>query len=115
MATVRRTVDLLSSHLPAVVERPKPPAVLPATVPAELTEAELEAALTRVAAGEKLGAVARDVGMPVYTLRSRWAAHCRRLQKHLAEGGQEECSLCHTPFTPSVTSPDKCARCAKGV
>lgn len=103
------------AQLPAVVEKPVTPARLPATVPAEMSEAEIESALTRVGAGEKLADVARDVGMSLYSLRGRWAAHCRHLQGHLAAGGQEECVLCHKPFTPSVTSPDKCARCAKGV
>lgn len=101
------------ADLPAVVELPSPPAQLNFTVPAELTKAQLEAALSRVAAGEKLADVARDVGMPLFLLRGRWAAECRHLQKHIAQGGQEECSLCRKPFMPSVTSPDRCARCAK--
>lgn len=103
------------AQVPAPVERPSPPAVLPATVPPEVTESDIEVAFRRIAAGERLSDVARDVGMLVYSLRARWAAHCRHLQRHLADGGQEDCSLCQKPFTPSITSPDKCARCAKGV
>lgn len=102
-------------HVPAVLDRPSPPARLPATVPAGLSEAAIEAALKRVSTGEKLSDVARDVGIAFASLRGHWAAHCRHLQKHIAEGGQEQCTLCHKPFTPSVTNPDKCARCAQVV
>lgn len=99
--------------LPAVVERPTPPAVLPATCPPELTEAQIEAAFARIASGEKIAPVAADLGITMYSLRGMWAAHRRHMQKHIADGGQEECALCAKPFTPSVSSPDKCARCAK--
>lgn len=99
--------------LPAVVERPTPPAVLPATCPPELTEAQIEAAFARIASGEKIAPVAADLGITMYSLRGMWAAHRRHMQKHIADGGQEECALFAKPFTPSVSSPDKCARCAK--
>lgn len=114
-AAAKGVGEAMLRHLPAVVDRPSPPARLPVTVPAELSEAEIEVALMRVAAGEKISDVAREVGMTMGSLRGRWAAHCRHLQSHIAEGGQENCVTCSKPFTPSITSPDKCARCAKGV
>lgn len=79
-----------------------------------LTEAELEAAFERIHCGEKLSNVAVEVGITMGRMRGLWAAHCRYLQKHIAEGGQQNCLLCQRPFTPSVTSPDKCARCSHG-
>jgi hypothetical protein len=108
-ASIRRVAR---DQLPALSGRPQPPAVLPVTRPPELTEARLDAAFARIAGGEKIAPVAAGLGITMYSLRGMWAAHRRHMQKHLAEGGQEACATCGKAFTPSITSPDKCARCA---
>lgn len=99
--------------LPAVVsERPTAPVFVAA--PKTLTEAEIDAAFERIHRGEKLTAVAASVGITMGRLRGMWASHLKQLQRHMAEGGQQPCGCCQRPFTPSVSSPDKCARCNRG-
>jgi len=100
-------------NLPAVVsDKPQPPVVFAA--PKELTEAEVAAAFDRLHLGEKLTAVAQDMGITMGRLRGMWASHLKGLQRHMAEGGQQPCTLCRRPFTPSISSPDTCARCSHG-
>lgn len=101
------------ANLPAVVsEKPQAPVFVAA--PKELTEAEVDAAFDRLHAGEKLAVVAQDVGITMGRLRGMWASHLKHLQRHMAEGGQQPCTLCRRPFTPSITNPDTCARCSQG-
>lgn len=99
-------------QLPAVVDVPTRTALLPVVQPKDLTEAQIAEAYNRIALGEKIGVVAPDFGLSFGVLRAMWANHKRQLQKHLAEGGQEACIGCGKMFTPSITSPDKCARCS---
>lgn len=102
-------------QLPAVVEDQRTPTVLAkVSVPRDLTEAQIDAAFSRIASGEKLARIAPDYGLSMGQLRGMWANHKRQLQKHLAEGGQQPCALCQKPFTPSVSNPDTCARCSHG-
>lgn len=97
-------------QLPALLDRPMPPAVIE---PPRLTDALREAAFHRLYAGEKLSAVAPDFGLTMSQLRGLWANHKRQMQAHIAEGGKQKCSLCRTPFVPSVSNPDTCARCSR--
>lgn len=100
-----------SVQLPAVVPTPKRTALVVVEQPRHLTEEQLAQAFDRIAMGEKIVVVAPDFGLTLNQLRGMWANHKRHLQKHLAEGGQIACALCTEPFTPSISSPDKCARC----
>lgn len=109
---VERGLPQDRTALPAVIEAPRPPVFVAA--PKELTEAEIEAAFERILGGEKLTAVATSIGITMGRLRGMWAAHLKQLQRHMAEGGQQACTLCQKLFTPSVSSPDKCARCSHG-
>lgn len=99
-------------NLPAVVPATPlaPPVLTPA--PAKLTEAEIDAAFRRLTEGEKLTEVAATYGISMGQMRGMWAAHRKKLQAHLAEGGQVSCSLCARPFTPSISHPETCARCS---
>jgi hypothetical protein len=99
--------------LPAVIERPKAPAIL-APEPARLTDAQKARAFDRIMTGEKIASVAADFGISFTALRGMWANHKRQLQAHLAEGGQQPCALCQKPFTPSISHPETCARCSHG-
>lgn len=99
-------------NLPAVVqEKPVAPVFLTAA-PIKLTEEQKAEAFRRIENGEKIAVIAPDFGLTLAQLRSQWAMHKRLLQQHLREGGQIACALCKTPFTPSISSPDKCARCS---
>ncbi|GLS86660.1 hypothetical protein GCM10010873_16340 [Cypionkella aquatica] len=105
-------------HTPAVVAKPKVPAVRPKTAPLmvvsdRLTEAQLEEAFARISSGEKLNLIAPTFDLTVGQLRSVWAQQCRKLQEHLAGGGKVPCAMCKTPFVPSISHPDSCARCSR--
>ncbi len=100
------------AQLPAVADRPKAPVMRPAAAPETLGVQARNAAFDRIASGEKLAAVAADIGTTFGVLRSLWAHECRRRQQQLAEDGAQTCE-CGRAFIPSVTSPDKCARCAR--
>lgn len=92
--------------------RPRAPAAPKGDVDTE----QLEAAFIRIAGGEKLGAVASDIGVTMPFLRARWAAFCQHGQAKVAEEiGQKPCGTCARPFTLSDSQPDLCARCAKEV
>lgn len=100
------------THLPAVRAQPKARSV--ALVPrVVLTEAQQELAFARITAGEKIGAVAPDFGLSFQQLRGLWANQCRKIQAHLAEGGQVPCKMCSAKFIPSLSHPDTCARCSR--
>lgn len=99
--------------LPAVIEQPTATRFLPVVAPTKVTEEQLDRAFVRLTAGEKLVVVAADLGWPWTVLRGHWARQKQVLQKHLAEGGQVECAHCRKPFIPSISSPDKCARCSR--
>lgn len=99
--------------LPAVVDEKTPTAFLPVIVPKGLTEAQIDAAFHRIAGGEKIASIAPDFGLTLNQLRGMWAGHKSKLQRHLAAGGQIACSMCQTPFVPSLSYPDTCARCSR--
>lgn len=101
----------MRAQLPAVIDKPKAPALLPVVRPA-LTDAQLDEAFGLLGGGEKLSAVAIRFGVPMSQLRGYWAQHRKQVQRHLADGGQQPCSLCQKPFTPSISHPDTCARCS---
>lgn len=101
-------------NLPTVLpEKPQAAAQIQLVEDASLTQDEAMRAFARIQQGEKIADVARDFRVNMLHLRSRWTLHKRYLQKHLAEGGQEKCTLCARPFTPSISHPDTCARCSK--
>jgi hypothetical protein len=101
------------AFLPALIEEPKTPTVRKtATPPQNLTPDQVEAAFKRIGDGEKIAEVAIDFGIGMGQLRGLWANSKRQAQKHLAEGGQIACVTCTKMFTPSISSPDKCARCS---
>lgn len=102
--------------LPVPVTTPSPVPVLrrsPGLSP--LTDEQKEAAFARLTSGEKIAAVAPDFGVTMQQLRGMWASYKSGLQRHFAEGGQQPCSLCRKPFTPSLSRPDTCARCSHEV
>lgn len=101
----------IMSELPMVVSQPTPPARRPSNPP--LNDRERTEALDRLTAGETLMTVSNAMGLPWTQLRSVWASHKQRLQKHIAEGGSEECSVCARPFIPSLSQPRTCARCSR--
>lgn len=98
-------------QLPAVIDKPQAARQLVATT--KLSDEARTAAFARLAAGEKLAVVAPDFFLPMNQLRGIWAAHLRTSQKHMAEGGKVACNMCKTPFTPSHSHPDTCARCSR--
>lgn len=99
-------------NLPAVVqEKPVAPVFLTDT-PITLSPQQQTAAFKRIAEGDKLSVVALELGVGMPQLRGMWTGYKRRMQKHLAEGGQVACTLCTKPFTPSISHPDTCARCS---
>lgn len=97
--------------LPKVMDRPRPPAFR--VEKTNLTSEQTDTAFSRISKGEKIADVAPDFGVTMGQLRGLWASHCRKLQKHLAEGGQIACLNCTKPFTPSISHPETCARCSK--
>ncbi len=99
-------------NLPAIVpDKPSAPAFLK-LAPTELTEDQREAAFRRISEGERLSDVAVDIGVGIAQLRGMWTGHKRRLQAHIAVGGQIQCKMCTKEFTPSISHPDTCARCS---
>lgn len=97
--------------LPAVMHKPQAARQLAVSV--NLREEAATAAFARIAGGEKIATVAPDFFVSFNQMRAMWAAHCRKLQQHIAEGGKVPCGMCKTPFTPSMTHPDTCARCSR--
>ena len=102
-------------NLPAIVkDKPQMPVQLKDLDTVELTADQSQQAFARIQQGEKIHDVAKDFGLTMGQMRSKWALHKRYLQKHLAEGGQQSCKFCARPFTPSISNPDACARCNHG-
>ena len=101
------------SNLPVVAEVPRAPAKL-APAKLSLTEDQREAAFMRLGGGEPIAIVAQAFGVAQAQLRGAYGHHCKLIQRHLAEGGQQPCSLCQKPFIPSLTRPETCARCSHG-
>lgn len=97
--------------LPAVIDKPQAARQLVATT--KLTDEAETAAFARIAAGEKIATVAPDFFLTMNQMRGAWAAHCSKLQRHMAAGGKVACGMCKTPFTPSLSHPDTCARCSR--
>lgn len=121
-ASLLEVVDAIEVVAPAkrlpFGAKPKPPAIRPKTAPLmvvsdRLTEAQLEEAFARIANGEKLNLIAPAFDLTVGQLRSVWGQQCRKLQQHLAGGGQVPCVMCKTSFVPSISHPDTCARCSR--
>ncbi len=77
-----------------------------------LTEDQQAAGFRLLDEGEKFSAVAAKLGVTIPQLRGMWTGHKRRMQKHLAEGGQKACTMCKKPFIPSLSNPETCARCS---
>lgn len=101
-------------NLPAIVkDKPQMPVQLKQLDTADLTPEQTQQAFARIQLGDKIHDVAKDFGLTMGQLRGKWTNSKRQLQKHLAEGGQQPCSLCAHPFTPSISNPDTCARCSK--
>lgn len=98
--------------LPAIVERPRAAVSQKAAIVNHLSDDEIAGAFARITAGEKIHAVADDVGLTMGQLRSMWANHKRNMQKFMAADGQQACSHCAKAFTPSLTNPNTCARCS---
>lgn len=107
---------------------PKAPAATLAPKPASSgaaletwTEDELETAIARLVAGEKLKDVAADMGKNWVSLRSKWANAKRHgavagktsapPQTQPAEEDMEECRLCGKAFRPSLERMDLCKAC----
>lgn len=81
--------------------------------PRDLPDAQRERAFRRLACGEALSSVARDLRLRRDVLRVAWEAHKRSEQRLLAAQGQRECEACRRAFTPSLTRPSLCARCSQ--
>lgn len=85
---------------------------------------DFSAAVERIENGEKIADVAKDIGVAFTGMRAAWANHCRQKKAAAREAdpghsraslppcAKEPCVLCGREFTPSASSPDKCARCA---
>lgn len=101
----------------AVIPEPAPaeaPAVAKATAqpPSATPETPLQEAFRRLAAGEKLGTVADDVGIPMPQLRGQWARH-QRNSNSVPRTDVENCKLCDREFRPSDQSDGLCSRCSR--
>ena len=97
--------------LPALISKLKAPAVL--VVSDRLTEDQIDAAFSRIDAGEALAKVAADFGLTMGQMRSLRGQQARKIQQHLADGGKVICQMCKEKFTPSLSHPDTCARCSR--
>ena len=117
------------------VSRPRPQPTTTETDPNPWTAEELLDAIARVAAGEKIMAVADDYGKNWLKLRSAWAGYKKntaqpqqnlpsvmddnqpaakviKAAEELME--QAQCSLCERYFTPTPDHLDTCSRCQRG-
>lgn len=104
---------VVAAELPAVIDQPKTRTVrLSVTPNNQLTSEQIDSAFRLISEGRKISEVAAPLGLTMAQLRGMWANHKRQLQKHMAEGGRQKCAQCERQFTPSVSSPDLCARCS---
>ena len=98
-----------AAHVPALVEKPRQAVTMCADLPTEV----MAPAFERLERGERLQAVAADLGVPWPSLRGAYAGYKSRRQREISRAGMSTCSLCSKEFMPSVTSPDTCARCTR--
>lgn len=75
------------------------------------TDDELEQAFERLARGDKMLLVADHFGKSFTKLRGKWAAHQKAQRAAEDNHEKEECRLCGTPFLPTPSRLDVCARC----
>ena len=117
---LRGEIRITETDTPAAESEPPEPASQPEPAPAppiggpDVPAEAMLAAFERIESGDRLRDVADDLGLPFGKLCSLWANHVRHHQKETAGGGQIDCAICARPFTPSQSSPDLCARCARG-
>ncbi|MDO5648727.1 hypothetical protein [Paracoccus sp. (in: a-proteobacteria)] len=91
-------------------DRPRQP---PETT-VQASDDELQWAFARIESGDKIQDIAAEKGWNWRSLRASWSRECQRRQKDVAASGTVNCTLCDREFTPSLSNPDTCARCAKG-
>lgn len=105
---------------PAVVQsqdevQPQAPAAGP------VKETPMQEAFRRLRAGEALGAVADDIGMPMARLRGFWARECRAKKDVAvppvaeAPAAEAQCTGCGKNFRLSADGDGLCARCHRDV
>ena len=112
-ASVRKPARRRNRSLPAVVSRPRAPIQTVVATPPQLTGDLLQQALGRIQMGDSLRDIARDFGVSMFVLSAAWDRHKREMQVFMASAGQQPCAHCQRLFTPSISSPDTCARCSK--
>lgn len=78
-----------------------------------LSEDDLNVAFDRIRNGEKIAMIAQDIGVPMMSLRAKWANHNRYLNATVNPDPQIQCA-CGRDFTPSGINNTMCARCARG-
>lgn len=113
VAEPAEVTDLAPAETPSPEAEPEAPAVEAPLMP---SETPLEEALRRLEAGEKLGAVADDLRLPMTMLRGTWAKWCRDNRTPGGGAMQREevnCRLCDRSIKVSVGSDPLCARCAR--
>ncbi|MDO5648370.1 hypothetical protein [Paracoccus sp. (in: a-proteobacteria)] len=91
-------------------DRPRQP---PETT-VQASDDDLQWAFARIESGDKIQDIAAEKGWNWRSLRASWSRECQRRQKEVAASGPVNCTLCDRAFTPSLSNPDTCARCAKG-
>ncbi|MFN3314328.1 MAG: hypothetical protein ACK46Q_12795 [Hyphomonas sp.] len=117
-----------SEDIPAV---PPPAIVQPqddvqpeAPTAASVKETPMEEAFRRLQAGEALGVVADDIGIPMTRLRSLWAHKCRGMKDRPAQAptavaeapaAEAQCAGCGKNFRLSADGDGLCARCHRDV
>lgn len=119
-ADIAPTQDALATDLPpSPIEalRAAPvPEVTPSAPATAQKETPMGEAIRRVAAGEAVGVVADDVGIPMPRVRAAWAKHCRDNKAKAAmetPEADEECRLCGRAYHSNDSSGGLCARCAR--
>ncbi len=107
-------VALLRLTPPTVASvRPVPSPQLPAIRPPSLSQDDMHRAFARIQQGEEMRVVAGDLRISMFQLSSAWDSHRREMQVFMASAGRQPCLHCGRPFTPSISSPETCARCSK--
>lgn len=84
------------------------------------TDTPMQVAFARLEAGEKVGVVADDLGIPMPRLRSMWARRCRARKDEEAEKAEADrpsdtvsCSTCGRDYKPGASDEGLCARCTR--
>lgn len=109
---VRKSTPRQRRNLPAMVAQPKAPVRKVLAAPHQLTDEQLGQALLRIQQGEGLRDIAPDFGVSMFVLADAWESHRREMQAFMASAGQQPCRDCGRQFTPSISSPETCARCS---